>query len=261
MSTKYMYTLLDSLIFLLISRRGSMIYVVNIVLLWITIDKLSTSTSILWSQNITMLPTPVYVRYDWRMKSSGSRRTKRMSRTWYKDHWQKSTSHLPVHLRRLFLIYAACIVASGLTASVLVLNRKTTPLPDPFSVSQRSAVPFTLYYPKALPTPFYIDIASLGRLQESVVAIRIIDGKGQSFMISQQALPPTIDLEALYQGFGSRTSFAAKLGKVTTGTIDDGSTRVVSLVSEDNTWLLVQAPISVKLSDIQTALEELAPSR
>ena len=198
------------------------------------------------------------LRYDWHMKSSMSTRTKGAR---YRNHVQKLTMHLPAPLRRLFFVYGVCILASALTAGALIYTRDSPPLPDPFSATQRSAVAFTLHYPKALPDSFYIDVASLGRLEESVVAMSITDGRGQTFTLSQQALSPAIDLEALHQSFGGRTSFKTKLGQATTGIIDDGKTRIVSLVAEDKTWLIVQAPAAIRLSDIQTTLNALERSR
>lgn len=186
------------------------------------------------------------------MQSSASKQAKRTNEVRHKIH--------SVHLRRLFFIYGICILASALAAGTLAHTRDRQPLPDPYSAVQRTTVPFVLYYPKSLPTPYYTDMASLGRLEESVVAMRITNGKGQEFTISQQALPPTIDLEALYQSFSERMNFKTKLGRATTGTIDNGNTRMVSLVADNKTWVLVQAPTSVRLADIQSTLKDLTPS-
>jgi hypothetical protein len=177
----------------------------------------------------------------------------------------KATKNLgiPKHLRRLFSIYLACIIGSSIAAVVLASSHHTAPLPDPFNAEQRTRVPFTLYYPTKLPAPYYVDIASLGRLEDSVVVMRITDGSGEghAFSISQQALPKTINLDALYESFGERHSFPSPLGKATAGTIDNGSSRIVSLVTEDKTWILVQAPASVSPSVIQDSLQSLEPSR
>jgi hypothetical protein len=164
--------------------------------------------------------------------------------------------------RRLFFVYTACIVVSAVAAGILASGQQSPKLPDPFSAQQRANVPFRLYYPARLPAPYNVDEASLGRIQEKVVNMRITDnlGKGNAFTISQQALPPNFDLEAFYQSFGNRSTITTQLGKATAGTIDNGNSRLVSLVTNEKTWILVQAPVSVELEVIRDTLQGLSPS-
>lgn len=164
--------------------------------------------------------------------------------------------------RRLFYIYTACIVVSALAAGLLATAQQPVRLPDPFSAEQRTVVAFRLYYPNRLPTPYYVDEASLGRLQETVVTMRITDGsgKGNTFTISQQALPQGFDLEAFYQSFGERSTFTTPLGKAMAGTIDNGNSRLISLVTDEKTWILIQAPLNVDLDIIQMTLKSFSPS-
>jgi len=167
-------------------------------------------------------------------------------------------------VRRLFFVYLACILASAVAAAVIVSNQSSTVLPDPFSIQQRSTVSFTLYYPTKLPEGLYIDIASVGRVQEEVVAVRITDGRGSkgiSFSISQRILPPTANLQAFYESFANKSTFPTSVGIATAGSIDNGQTRIISLVTEDKTWILVQASNSIPLQTLQTSLGTLAPSR
>ena len=166
-------------------------------------------------------------------------------------------------MRRLLYIYLICIAASAVTAAIFASAQHQTKLPDPFSAQQRTIVPFQLYYPDKLPAPYYVDLASLGRSQDSVVTMRITDGtgKGHYFIVSQQRLSDSINLQAFYDSFAGRTSFKTDLGQAVAGTIDDGNTRIVSLLTEDKTWILVQAPSDVSLNIIQQSLQSLAPSR
>lgn len=165
-------------------------------------------------------------------------------------------------MRRLFYLYAACIAVSAVAAGLLASAQQSPKLPDPFSSQQRTIVPFRLYYPTQLPAPYYVDETSVGRLQETVVNMRITEGhgKGNALTISQQSLPTNFDLEAFYQSFGERSVFTTHLGKATAGTIDNGKSRLVSLVTDEKTWILVQAPLNVELETVQQILKSLSPS-
>jgi hypothetical protein len=175
-------------------------------------------------------------------------------------HKKRPSSKL--HIRKLFVAYAACIVVSAVAAAVISSQYRAEALPDPFNSQQRKAVSFTLYYPAKLPTPYYVDIPSVARLEQSVVTMRITDGsgKGNAFTVSQQALPEKVNLEALYESFAGRQRFSTPLGQATSGLIDDGTTRIVVLVSNDKTWLIVQAPSTVSLDVLQKTLGGLKPS-
>jgi hypothetical protein len=171
--------------------------------------------------------------------------------------------HVSAHMKRLLYVYLICIAVSAVAAAAFASVQGQPKLPDPFKAEQRTVVSFQLYYPSQLPAPYYVDVASLGRTQESVVTMRITDGtgKGNYFTISQQRLPASVNLDAFYESFSGRTSFRTDLGRAVAGTIDDGNTRIVSLLSGDNTWVLVQAPSSVDLGVIQKTLQSMAPSQ
>lgn len=168
-----------------------------------------------------------------------------------------------LRIRRLLYIYLGCIVFSAMVAGLIATKQHTAALPDPFSSEQRAVAPFKLYYPSRLPERFYIDTASLSRLEQSVVVLRITNGagKGQVFTLSQQALPDQTNLETFYQSFGGRITFDTNVGKATAGTIDDGTTRLVSVVTPDSTWILIQAPTIVSLDTLQASLSSLVVSR
>jgi hypothetical protein len=196
------------------------------------------------------------------MSSSLPKRAKR-KKVGHKFFGQFPLLRVSTHMKRLLYAYLICIAVSALAAAIFASSQQQPRLPDPFRAEQRAAVSFQLYYPYALPAPYYVDVASLGRTEESVVTMRITDGagKGQFFTISQQRLPNSINLDAFYESFGGRTSFKTDLGQAVTGTIDDGNTRIVSLLTEDNTWILVQAPATVGLNVLQESLQSLVASR
>ena len=214
--------------------------------------------------NVSVFAVGYGLRYDCLMKSSLAilaKRSKTKNKVGRKQH--PATLAIPARLRRLFYVYLICILASALAATILATRHSAAPLPDPFSAQQRTAVAFRLYYPTTLPKPFYIDLASLGRLEQSVVAMRITDGSGnsQAFTISQQLLPQHIDLEAFYKSFDGRITFPTDIGLATAGIIDSGNTRIVSIVSQDKTWILIQAPSAVSLETLQNTLDSLTASR
>lgn len=203
------------------------------------------------------------MRYDCRMSSSLPKGAKRKKKVGHTILDRLSFVHTSAHLKRLLYIYLVCTVVSAIAAAILASTQQPAKLPDPFSAEQRSVVAFQLYYPSQLPTPYYVDMASLGRTEQSVVTMRITDGKGkgQYFTLTQQRLEDSVNLGTLYESLGSRTSFRTSLGQATTGMIDEGQTRIVSLVSQDRTWILVQAPSNINLEVLQKSLQALTASQ
>lgn len=197
------------------------------------------------------------------MSSSLPKKAKRKKKVGHTILSRLSFAHMSAHLKRLLYVYLICTVVSALAAAILASTQQPAKLPDPFSAEQRSVVSFQLYYPRQLPAPYYVDMASVGRTEQSVVTMRITDGKGkgQYFILSQQRLQGSVNLEALYESFSNRTNFRTSLGQATMGTIDEGKTRIVSLVSQDKTWILIQAPSSLNSDVLQRSLQELAASQ
>jgi hypothetical protein len=165
--------------------------------------------------------------------------------------------------KRLLLIYGFLIIAAAVAALLVANQQVSATLPDPFRPEQRNAVIFPLYYPTHLPEGMEVDAGSLGRLDSSIVSMRITEGRGslgRSFSMTEQAAPKAFDFGTFYSSFTDKTSFETKLGTVTTGTIDNGATRIASLVANKETWILIQAPPSIRLDELKDVLEHLAVS-
>jgi hypothetical protein len=189
-------------------------------------------------------------------KQSGAKHKKRPAKK-----SAAKTKRLP--LRRLLLVYGSLVVITGAVAAIAATTQ-TSSLPDPFRSEQRSAAKFQLYYPARLPEGMSVDAGSLGRAEADIVSMRISDGRGslgRSFTITQQALPPGFNLETLFSSFADKTTFKTPLGTAAAGMIDNGSTRLVSLATKDNTLLLIQAPGDLPLADLELTLKHLKPSR
>jgi hypothetical protein len=162
-------------------------------------------------------------------------------------------------------MYAGLVIIAAVAATGVAMSRNAgkTELSDPFRAEQRSAVAFTLYYPSLLPENMEVDAASLATSDTTVVTMRITDRRGslgQSFTITQQAANNSFNYETFYGSFRDKSSFDTSLGTVTTGTIDNGKTRLASLVANNKTWILVQAPPSLHLDQLQNVLNNLQPS-
>jgi hypothetical protein len=179
-------------------------------------------------------------------------------------HSKKSTpSANRLTPKTLLLAYGGLIILTGITA-VVIATAQEPPLTDPFRTEQRTTVAFILYYPVRLPEGLSVDAASLSRTESNVIAMRITDGRGsqgQSFTISQQALPPGFNLDTFYVSFSDKTTFKTDLGTATAGTIDNGANRLVSLVTPANTWILVQAPAATPMEDVEFTLKHLKASQ
>lgn len=165
-------------------------------------------------------------------------------------------------LKRMVLLYGSLVVLTATGASAIHAARASRLQADPFPASQRQAVQIQLYYPDRLPKGYQFDTASAESVETKVVVLRITNpASGQYVSFSQQPAPQNFNFQVLHNSFEGKTSFKVTLGTVTTGTIDNGKTRIASLVTHDKTWILANASPAVTTDELKTAFGSLQPSR
>jgi hypothetical protein len=166
-------------------------------------------------------------------------------------------------LKRWLMVYTVLILATAAVAGIVASRQTTTTLPDPIRAEQRTAVGFPLYYPSKLPESMEVDVNSLARIDNNIITLRVTDGRGslgRAFTVTEQATPAGFNFETLYSSLSDKSSFDMPLGKATIGSIDNGKTRLASLVANEKTWILIQAPPSIHLDELKDVLEHLRVS-
>lgn len=128
---------------------------------------------------------------------------------------------------------------------------------DPFSLSQRTAVSFKLYYPKKLPEELRGIRPPGGQIQTGTVTITIDGAEGRMLSISQQAVMTGFDQATLRRGLSDSHDIRTSLGQAIIGSADNGKTHVGSLVTDDGTWILITAPSEIPIEDVIYLLQNL----
>lgn len=173
-------------------------------------------------------------------------------------------THTPrLSVKHIVMLYAGLVLVSAASAAVLASARSDPEPIDPFSAEQRKSAGISLYYPVRLPAESKLDSSSLYMPTDNVYTMRItsVAEDPWSVLISQQAVPDGFDFEAFYMSFDGKTQVKTSLGEVTYGTIDGGSTQLASLVTKDDTWILVQAPRSVNQQVIEQITSDFRRSQ
>lgn len=164
-------------------------------------------------------------------------------------------------VRQIALLYAGCLLATGIAAAAIAtISRSPDSIPDPYRSEQRAATSFQLYYPSQLPPGYEIDFGSLGRLEQTIVNLRVRNTAGQELTISQQQRPDGFDFKTFYNSFAERQTESLTLGEVTVGVINNDTVRVASLVT-DTTWILVQAPRDIENATVLAILSHFKASQ
>lgn len=166
-----------------------------------------------------------------------------------------------LRLRLFAIVYILLITFAAATAVALSQRNQHQRVINPFSAGQQAAAGFTLYYPARLPDTYQIDAASLTTVQQSIVNMRLGNGNNATITITQQRPPAGFKFDTLYNTFGNRQSFKVKLGTVTSGTIDDGKTYLSSLVTPDNTWILMSSANQLPQKDLQLIFGNLEATK
>jgi hypothetical protein len=167
----------------------------------------------------------------------------------------------PQHIRWALAMYGVLVVSLiiGLQGHVPADDSPATPQ-NPFSLTQRSAVPFTLYYPAKLPPNLPSVQPVSAQVQNGTVTLTVSGTESRSATLSQQAVLTGFDHDTFRRGLTDSRSVDVPLGTVVAGTADNGQTHVCSLITKDGTWLLVTASSNVPIDDLIAILRDLRAS-
>ena len=86
---------------------------------------------------------------------------------------------------------------------------------NPIPKSIRSQLKITLYYPKGMPAGYSVDTSSIALAENQALTFNILSTHGESIGVSEQALPPKLDLSAPDPGGIQPGIFDTPIGKAT----------------------------------------------
>jgi len=116
-------------------------------------------------------------------------------------------------------------------------------------ISQQVSIP--LYYPQNLPGGYsYNNDAKV--IKANVLYISVTGPGQQSFYITQQAVPASFDFVAFNKKFLNPDSFSADSGTVTAGQV--GANLIGSVRTDKNTWIIINAPSTSSLTEMETVI-------
>ena len=161
--------------------------------------------------------------------------------------------------KSLFLaVLILLIVLSGAIGSWrYLINKDAGPIPKDI----RQSVGFPIYYPdpKKLPIGYTLDLTSFKNPVKNGVSYSITYGQGQKIVFSVQAKPA----DSVLQNFNNNyiplnISFQTPVGEAKIGAYNNGgkipTETLVSLPTNDNTWLIITTPYSINQSQLKQIL-------
>jgi hypothetical protein len=206
------------------------------------------------------LPLGCLVRYHWHMplikivvgkeKSSTNQAEASMLRTPEKTK--------PRRKKRIVIsIVITIILASGLVGAATWLLHKQPANTNPFTPALTASIKYPLYHPTVVPPSFHVEPKSVQEPVTGVVTFYLSGPKGQKIYFSEEARPARYDIGGFFKKFGHLNEYYANNATIATGTINNGQTKVGSMLN-NQVWILVNtASQSVSLSQIDSMLRSL----
>ncbi len=161
----------------------------------------------------------------------------------------------PSYPAKQYLVRSAAVGLAGLlvlAGFLLASHFKHPGVASPrqhyFPAAIRSSTKFQLYYPAQLPSGLSVVVDSI-KASKQTVFYNVQDTAGHKFYVSLQAYPANFDYEAFKQKFSNTDEFNTTVGNVLYG--DAGYALVASIRTNDNSWILINAPDTSTGSELQ----------
>lgn len=142
---------------------------------------------------------------------------------------QKKFSQQP---RKKLLL--ACLVTAVIIAGLgLGANRYVSgdPIPKPI----KNQLHITLYYPKNMPAQYSVDTSSFTVADGQAMAFNILNSGGETIGVTEQTLPPKLDLSAPDPGGVQPEIFDTPIGKAT---IRPAGDKRIGYIAAGNTLII-----------------------
>lgn len=169
----------------------------------------------------------------------------------------KTSSKKRIQRIALWSIGIAIIIAVGITTGILLAGES-----GPISKAIRSSISTPVYYPdKAkLPKGYVLDTTSFQSPQPNTLLYSVKYGDGQTLLFSLQPKPSDEEIQRFYSNhIPLRNQVKTPAGRAEIGAYNnaDKLQTIVSLPTNDDTWILITAPSEIDQSDLKKVLNSL----
>jgi hypothetical protein len=127
-------------------------------------------------------------------------------------------------------------------------------LPYPISKQTAGLLGYDIYYPdqKLLPSGYKLDKNSFYDSDQAII-YKVTYGNNQTIVFSDQTKPTESQIQYFYsQKIPLHTSFTTPVGTAVLGAINGKA--VVSLPTNSNSWLLINAPSDINQNDLKKVI-------
>ncbi|HEX8389965.1 MAG TPA: hypothetical protein VF597_00925 [Candidatus Saccharimonadales bacterium] len=154
-------------------------------------------------------------------------------------------------MRKFFIILTALgVVSLGLVVGLLA--GKATH--DEFRVAERSVTGFQPYYFSQLPVAGFSLAKGSVSFTDGVLVFTLVNDVDKTLVFTEQKTPSAFDIGSLRGDKDFKTLYGQAY-------ITDGQSRTTgTLLTDDNTWILINAPRPIGADSMQTILNSLRKS-
>lgn len=156
----------------------------------------------------------------------------------------------------LAIIILATVAVLGGLYTVHAVQRQPS-LPNPYRIELRDTTDFALYYPGRLPDGFTAGDAVVNQSGLTIAQLQIHNTAGITLLLTQRKQLADFSYDSFYAGLQNKQQFSVASGQATIGQLDNGATKLASLITKDGTWIIVQAPSSVSNDTLREILRDL----
>jgi hypothetical protein len=162
----------------------------------------------------------------------------------------------PYQKRFLLLFAAGLLVLGGVIAFYIIQQDSHSIVPTQI----RSAVPFSVYYPGAVPSGYSLNSQSFRLADAGVVVFSVNRSDSKTILFSEQAQPSSNDMNTFISGYIPLNSvLQVPLGQAKFGAYGNAPDirTVVSLPIANGPWLIVTAPADTNHDDLVALIRSL----
>lgn len=158
--------------------------------------------------------------------------------------------------RRKKLLLFALFAVVGSVITVLYIASTASVVPK----KVQDNVPFSIYYPKSLPSGYRLDQDSFRLAEEGVVLFSVSYGEGNDIVFSEQQQPSSGEMDKFVNSYiPLNTPLELPLGHAKVGAYGSAPNirTAVSLPVQDGPWIIATAPSDMSRDDLIKILEYL----
>ncbi len=162
--------------------------------------------------------------------------------------------------RKLKMAIICFVIAAGIACAGGWLYANSTKSPVPKNLSE--SVNFPVYYPdiKKLPNGYTLNKGSFTSPEKGVIIYSVNYGDGKKLIFSTQQQPSDSKIQSFYSNYiPLRNKMGTNLGEAEVGAYgtEKNLKTVVSLPTNNKTWLIITAPYDINQDQLKQVLNSL----